>query len=264
MSEASNGDLAAAIASEAQIGEEAAAIRAEHDDEGLTAGLFLQLYPLLCKPIPSAFIQRLPATKGKPYESTGIRSVQVQIDRMNNVLTPMWWWQETNHDEGGKLCEVTVFVGNRDSDVLAEGSSFGGVGQGSTLGNIYKGSFTNAGKLAFAHLGVGHEVYLGATDLDPDVDADLANVAPESPDNPSTIGKAIATKLVDRAWAIPSAKSNYQLAASHAADRDVGPAGSKSAAVKATSGLTYGEAEKLERWIAKKEQGAGEGSGSGG
>jgi hypothetical protein len=263
------GGLAAAITSETKIAKEAASIREKDKGDALTGALFMQLYPLLCMPIPKAFIQHLPATKGKPYQSTGIRSVQVQINRMNNVLTPLWWWDTKRYDADGQVCEVVVYVGNRRpasdegaSVILAEGSSYGGVSQGSALGNIYKGSYTNAAKLAFAHLGVGNEVYLGATDYDPDVDADLANVEPEKPADPSRIGIDIAKKLVDRAFKIESAKDNYQLAASHAADRDVGPAGSKKAAIKATAGLTFGQAEKLERWIEKKENAAkGEGSG---
>jgi len=254
VSETVNGDLAAAIASEAEIAQEAATVRGDAED--LTPALFMQLYPLLCEPIPAAFIQKLPATKGKPYESTGIRSVQVQIDRMNNVLTPLWWWDKDEYEDGGKLAEVTVYVGNPadPGHPLTERSSRGGVAQGSGAGNIYKGSYTNAAKLAFARLGPGHEVYLGATDLDPDVDADLANAEPEKKVGPSTIGSAIAKKLVDRAWQIKAAKAQFQLAASHAADRDVGPAGSTKAAVKAIEGLTFGQAEKLDRWVSKKEE----------
>ena len=96
--------MAEAVRYEQTIAEEAAQIRGE--STVLTPDLFLRLYPLLCRPIPQGFIQRVPPTKGKPYPSTGIRSVQVQIDRMNNVLTPLWWWDSAEHEDAGKLCTV--------------------------------------------------------------------------------------------------------------------------------------------------------------
>jgi hypothetical protein len=252
-------DASADSLKEAMASEEALTIKAkelwEKHDGPLDRGLFNQLYPLLCEPIPSAYIQAVPKLeKGKPYASKGVRSVQVQIDRMNNVLGPCEWGYTEDFEENGKVATVTVFVGSEEQPLLRR-SSRGGVDRGSSTGNVYKGSFTNAAKLAFARVGPGHEVYVGAADLDPDVNDEVAQAsASEKPVDPSKIGKDIAQKLVDRAFAIKAAKSNFQLAASHAADRDVGPAGSKAAAVKATAGLTFPEAEKLERWIAKKEQ----------
>lgn len=254
-------EFAAAAAYEEDIAAEATAIRS--DAEELTPALFMKLYPLLRKPIPGAYIQKIGATTGKPYESTGIRSVQVQIDRMNNVLTPLWWWDAVDYEDGGKLAKVTVCVGNPstryEGEPLVLRSSRGGVGQGSGAGNIYKGSYTNAAKLAFARLGPGHEVYLGAADLDPDVNEAIAQQAPSNgaaqgqPADNADVGPGIASKLVDRAWEIPTAKSSLQLAASHAAGRDVGDCSTKKAATEGLAGLNFAQAEKLDRWLQKKE-----------
>ncbi len=259
--------LAEAMRSEASIGEQAAEIRG--DEAVLSASLFLKLWPLLREPIPSAFIQTVGRTQGKPYVSTGIKSVQVQIDRMNNVLTPIWWWDEAEYDRDGKLCTVTVFVGNRiveaggtaihpeeallmasGTQIITSRTSRGGVERGSSIGNIHKGSYTNAAKLAFARLGVGHEVYLGATDLDPDVSTELAEDKGEQPD---TITRAIAKKLVDRAWAA-GVNDNLRLAGSHAAGgRDVGDTDTKAKAIVALESLTFSQADRLEAWLTKKE-----------
>lgn len=165
---------AAAIASEQAIADEAAEIRG--DTTELTAELYLKLLPLLRRPIPEGFIESIPAVKGKPYESTGIKSVQVQFDRMDNVLTPLWWDEEVAYEKDGALCHVTVYVRQgKDGRVLSQRSSMGGVNQASTVGNLYKGSYTNAAKVAFARTGPGHEVYVGVTDLDPDVHEPSAN-----------------------------------------------------------------------------------------
>jgi hypothetical protein len=247
--------MAEAIAIEAAIAEQAAEIRG--DASALTPDLFLKLWPLLTKPIPEAFIQSVPKVEGKPYESTGIKSVQVQIDRMNNVLTPLWWWDTVEYDNDGKLATVTVFVGDRnghdngDQGVLMHRSSRGGVERGSSTGNVYKGSYTNAAKLAFARIGVGHEVYLGATDLDPDVSEELANASPAQAAAKSEVGPKIAKKMVDRAWDV-KCQDRLQLAASHAADTDVGDCSTKQKAIKALAGLTFDQAERVDNWISRK------------
>jgi hypothetical protein len=165
--------LDAARDHEASIAQEARQIREAHDGDGLDVALLDKLLPLLRAPIPHGYIEQVPATKGKPYPSTGIRSVQVQIDRMDNVLRPWWWVQQVEYSEGGKLCRVLVTIGAGDATFLFR-EAWGGVNQGSTLGNIYKGSYTNAAKLAFARVGVGHEIYIGALDFDPDVDKSAA------------------------------------------------------------------------------------------
>lgn len=160
--------LEEAVRVETDIAARAAAIRGD-DFDGLTPKLFLALWPLLKEPIPQGFIQSLGRLTGKPYHSTGIKSVQVQIDRMNNVLTPLGWRETTYYEDDGRLAHVRVEVVGDTGKVLTFRESRGGVNQASTVGNLYKGSYTNAAKLAFARLGPGHEVYVGVTDLDPDV-----------------------------------------------------------------------------------------------
>jgi hypothetical protein len=260
--------LAAAIASEREIATEAEAIRGDATE--LTPDLFLKLYPLLCKPIPEGFIQKIGVTKGKPYESTGISSVQVLVDRMNNVLTPLWWWDQVEYFDDGKVAKVTVGVGTGDPARQIGGitrSSYGGVSQGSGAGNIYKGSYTNAAKLAFARLGPGHEVYLGAADLDPDVnqeiaDAKSANGGGGKPASDEPVGPGIAGQLVDRAYALPDGKDNLQLAASTVAGRDLGDCSERKAAIEGLAGLTFAQAEKLSDRIARKEAEIAGGGGS--
>jgi hypothetical protein len=101
-------------------------------------------------------------------------------------------------------------------------------------------------------LGPGHEIYLGEADLDPDVNADVAAAGGGGSD-PATIGKAAAGKLVERAWEVPAAKGSLQLAASHAAERDVGDCSTKAKATAALAKLNYAAAERVEAWLVKKE-----------
>jgi len=157
-----------AMEAEAAIAEEAATIRA--DSTELTPKLFMRLRSLLLKPIPQAFVVATSAGTGKPYASTGVKSVHVQIARMDAVLTPAWWWEEVEYLDDGKLVEVTVYVGSDRSRPMFSRSSRGGVDRASTLGNLHKGSRTNAAKWAFAAVGPGHHIYVGAADLDPDTD----------------------------------------------------------------------------------------------
>jgi hypothetical protein len=164
--------MAEAAAHEALIRDMAEDIRGDADE--LTPELFLALYPLLTEPIHEGYIETVTAGEGKPYDSTGVRSVQVQHDRMNAVLTPVWWDEVVTYFEEGKLCKVTVRVLRDDGKPVFERSSYGGVDRGSTRGNVYKGSYTNAAKVAFARVGPGHEVYVGAVDLDPDVSEQAA------------------------------------------------------------------------------------------
>lgn len=180
-------DIAEAIAHEEAIREEADAIwtKEEWADHGdLNPWLFRELRPLLRKPIPAGFIEHVGEVTGKPYESTGVKSVQIQMDRLDNVLGPMNWGYEATHTEDGKRCHVVAWIGKK-ADPLFERDSWGGVNRGSTEGNIWKGSFTNAAKLAFARLGPGWEVYVGAADFDPDTDKDAAKVQTEAPADPT-------------------------------------------------------------------------------
>lgn len=167
------GSAADAARYEQEIAERAARIRGDDFDGAMTAGLFLKLWPLLREPLHEGHIVHTTAGKGKPYASDGAKSVQVLIDRCNNVLTPLCWEPDDEYESAGKICKVTVRVFDAAGRTLVKRSSWGGVDRGSE-GNIRKGSFTNAAKLAFARLGPGHEIYLGAHDFDPDTNAEIA------------------------------------------------------------------------------------------
>lgn len=255
--------LAAAVASEQLLADEAAEVRG--DALWITPELFAKLLPLLRRPIPAGFIKTIGVVTGKPYESTGIRSVQVQIDRMDNVLTPLGWREKVEYLEGGKLCEVTVqVIGDRD-EVLAERTSMGGVDRASTIGNLYKGSYTNAAKVAFARIGPGHEVYVGATDLDPDVSEAAAKEQGKGPrtdavaNSPADadavkISKERALQLADSAFLV-GCEDKLQLAASHAhGGEDVGDCSSVPKATTALMNLTVLEGLKVEQWINRKAE----------
>lgn len=163
------GNVYDAATQEEGIRAEAEAIWTEHGIPAMTRTLFMRLYPLLRRPIHPGHIIATSKAKGKPYESDGVRSAQVLIDRMNNVLTPSWWRVTRQYEEDGKLCFVAVRVFDEEGNVLAEGESYGGMNRANTLGNLRKASFTNAAKLAFAAVGPGHEIYCQAIDYDPDL-----------------------------------------------------------------------------------------------
>lgn len=265
--------LAQAVAHEQTLAERAAAIRAEHDAEGkgLTGELLMALWPLLREPIPDGFITTIGVVKGKPYESTGIKSVQVQIDRMDHVLTPLGWQELIDYSDEGKLCKVTVEIIDRAGVILCSRSSHGGVNQASTTGNLYKGSYTNAAKVAFARIGPGHEVYVGATDLDPDVHEGTAKAqeqkratatAPaEPPVSDVRITEQKAIEMVDATWML-GLQDKLQLAASHVVGDDVGDCSNKTAATKAMRTLTPMQAAKVDVWLNRKadEQATSEGA----
>lgn len=195
-----NGDkLAEAIAHEEAIRVEADAIWTDDERGGLDeldSSLFRRLRPLLRKPIPSGFIEHVPPTGGKPYESTGVRSVQVQFDRLDNVLGPENWGYSAAYSEGGKLCHVVAWVGDQESPLFTR-ESYGGVQAGTGEGNIRKGAFTNAAKLAFARLGPGWEVYVGAADFDPDTDKAAAEQQAK-PDDGATEEPKLTAEQAER------------------------------------------------------------------
>lgn len=171
--------LAQALVQEQRIADEAAEIRG--DQVGMTPELFVKLRSLLRTPFHDGLITSLGVCDGKPYASTGLRSVQVQHDRMNNVLTEVGWNELIEYHEEGKLAQVIVRVVDLDGNVIFARESWGGVNRGSTLGNLRKGSYTNAAKVAFARIGPGREVYIGATGFDPDVDESAAKEQVKSP-----------------------------------------------------------------------------------
>lgn len=140
----------------------------------LTNPMLLDLSPLLHEPIDPRYIKTEPPVKGKPYESTGITSVQVQVNRLNAILGEAHWTTLLHYEEGGTVCHVHLLVGNElgacelndkgrlvvnFADIIARRSGFGGHQQGSTRGDLFKGSETNAAKRTIARLGPGAEVY---------------------------------------------------------------------------------------------------------
>lgn len=226
---------------EAKLAVEAEQLRGDADK--LTPALFRQLWPLLCEPIHAGHIVVAPPVTGKPYASTGIRSVQVQVDRMNNVLTPLWWWDDAEYADGGRLCTVTVYVGSPSEGVLIHRKSSGGVERASSTGNLYKGSYTNAAKVAFARLGPGHEVYIGLLDPDPDVGGEEA--APEG------IGEDLARTLWQRTSEL-GLLDRLRLSLARVLEKDVGDVTDEKVAVQAMAVLTHQQAAALEDWLSKK------------
>jgi hypothetical protein len=244
----------AAVTSEAALAERAAAIR--DDATTLTPELFLKLAPLLREPIPEGFLVEATRGEGKPYDSKGIRSVQVQVDRMDAVLTPLWWRFDHVYEREGKLCLVTVEIGNVGEPPMVERSSYGGMNRGSTDGNLWKGTFTNAAKRAFALTGPGHEIYTGATDYEPDVDPqaarDQTRREPVDEDTGDvTISDEKARELVDATWTI-GLQSRLGDAVTYVLGTDVGDLSNKTAATGAMRSLSPMQAGKVEKWLNAK------------
>jgi hypothetical protein len=163
-----------AIAYERDLAQQAEKVREEFDEPLMDRRLFMALWPLLTAPIPEGFLLTVSAGEGKPYPSTGVRSVQVQKNRLDNVLGPLWWSERREYSDDYKLCTVTIAVHDSNGEAILTRQAYGGVDRGNTLGNKAKGSYTNAAKQAFAQIGPGREVYIGATDNDPDVDPEAA------------------------------------------------------------------------------------------
>lgn len=162
----------------------------------LTKPQLRKLYPLLSEPVPQHYVEFTPKTEGKPYDSTGLRSVQVQIDRLNDVVGPSCWRSLIHYTQGGMVARAHVVLGNDlerasldengelmvartsprglikgpEADVVAHVEGYGGHKRGSAPGDIYKGSETNALKRVIARLGPGREVYT----LDADDDIQLS------------------------------------------------------------------------------------------
>jgi hypothetical protein len=271
--------LVAAIQSEQKIADEAATIRAAHSD-GDDRALFDKLYPLCRRPIPSGFIVTSGSTQGKPYDSTGVKSVQVLFDRMDNVFGPLWWRERVKYvggegesDRGvpkeGRLAVVTIDVGPDKENPLFSRSSRGGVNQASTVGNLYKGTYTNAAKLAFARVGPGHEIYLGAADYDPDTNADAAKAQERSADDgprgsASTAARPPRANLIDedRARAMLECAKGVGINGQQvsmwmtqfAPEAEHDPIDSVATGVVALRKLTVAEADEFEAWLARTKQ----------
>lgn len=268
--------LATAIAYEQAIADEAAEIRGDHKE--LTPELYLQLRPLLRKPIPSAFIVTTGKVEGKPYPSTGVKSLQVLTDRMDNVLTPFWWRYDVEFvgPEGvdargvpnaGRLAEVTVYVVGSDHDKpLIVKRSRGGVNQASTIGNLFKGSETNAAKRAFAAIGPAWEVYVGAADFDPDTDLDAAGQQravdqTQAQALPVIDGDRVAVLTdIAQAWvtAVEGDEQKQRTTQITRVLRGEGLTGEIKSVTAGFARLTPGQADAVEAWLREQQSKGGE------
>lgn len=219
-------------------------------------------------------------------------------DRLNLVCPHLWFDEYDPIDGGRMMCRLTVDgIVRRDigegyqgkglySDALKRAAVKFGVGvslyaipkivlsksdghlrelqtkQGKSLAltvqgearcrEVYESWLERQGEAAFGPA-LGHGDAEGAVG---DAEAEASVV--EEGDAPATIGRNIAKKMVDRVWPVAAAKKSLQLAASHAAERDVGDCSTKAKATTALASLTYGQAEKLDRWITKKAEGGDE------
>ncbi len=176
----------------------AAKIKEEEQYTGrLTPQILQQLEPLLYEKLPSEYIEFIPKREkkgdaGLPYDVTGVRSSQIQMDVMNAVLGLAHWRMLTHYTDGGSVCKSVIIVGNdlhfaalddtgtllpvimtsdgrqvHAAEVLVERSGWGGHTRGSSPGDIWKGAETNSAKRVLARFGPGHEVYRGEFDDDP-------------------------------------------------------------------------------------------------
>lgn len=188
----------------AELRQQAVTIREDYgyseNESKLTMAILHALAPLLNEPIDGRYIETIPPVSGKPYESTGIRSVQVQINRLNAILGEGHWRKLLHYADGGATCCAHVIVGNAlagcnlDKDgqlvidfraeILAHRYGWGGhAARGGNRGDLYKGAETNALKRVIAQLGPGQEVY--CLDFDEDATPRAATPEPvEQPDEP--------------------------------------------------------------------------------
>lgn len=183
---------------------EAEAIRLEGDYEGrLTPGMFARLESLLSRPTPAVYVEHTPVEykedgkpKGLPFATTGIKSIQFQIDRMNAVLGLMGWRSLLHYTQGGVLVKAVVVVGNdlhlcslaKDTGELEWWKEVGGEmklatiittreGWGGfqmrTIGDTHKAGETNTLKRVLARMGPGNDVF--RVDYEADVLAALGS-----------------------------------------------------------------------------------------
>jgi hypothetical protein len=181
----------------------------------LTVALLDALQELLYERIPARFIETLPPMEGKPYVSTGIKSAQVQVDRLNAILGQAHWRVLTRYFDGGTVCKTVLVVGNNlgalqldehgdlvppvamsiegqgliSPEVLVVRDGYGGVKNARQPGNTYKGSETNSLKRTIARLGPGSEVYNLDFEDHPESQIGDGFVAPASPMAADGIGQ---------------------------------------------------------------------------
>lgn len=187
---------AAQAAAAEQIGDQYVSYRADaeaikgdeaYKDSGgkMTGPLYDALEPLLFKPTPPVYIEHRPKGEGNPYPTTGLKSTQIQVDRMNDVLGRRHWRTLLFYSQNGTLCKAVVIVGNdlhwarldehgellpytvvdagdtkeiREADIVALHEGWGGW-KSNKLGDTFKSAETNALKRVLARFGPGADVY---------------------------------------------------------------------------------------------------------
>lgn len=159
-----------------KLRDEAAKIKVGKGYRGkLTMPILSALEGLLNTPIPESYLEFSPKTEGKPYESTGLKAMQVQVDILNAVLGSGHWrlltfyksehiahcWLIIGNDVHGtaKLSDDGESVEPNGAKILTSRDGWGGVKRSNHEGDGKKGSQTNAGKRAIAQVGPGSNVY---------------------------------------------------------------------------------------------------------
>lgn len=162
----------------------------------MTHEILRLLEPLLYEPTPPRYIKHTPKknkaqgrNEGLPFDTTGLRSMQIQVDRFNDILGLGHWRYLLHYERDGSICKCVIIIGNdlqwarldengglvpytvignevEYAYILSDNSGWGGH-RAQDGGNTYKGAETNAFKRCAAHFGPGADVY--RIDYDPDV-----------------------------------------------------------------------------------------------
>jgi hypothetical protein len=131
---------------------------------------------------PEALITTEPPTEGKPYTSTGLSSLQPQIDVMHAIFGPPHWRLREREIEDGVL-DLELVIGNdldappqidppagapreTPAQVLLRHRMRGSHTRGRSQGDRYKGALTNGAKRLLAMSGACADVWRFGPDPD--------------------------------------------------------------------------------------------------
>jgi hypothetical protein len=131
---------------------------------------------------PEALITTEPPTEGKPYTSTGLSSLQPQIDVMHAIFGPPHWRLRERELEDGVL-DLELVIGNdldappridaatgeahqTPAEVLLRHRMRGSHTRGRSHGDRYKGALTNGAKRLLAMSGACADVWRFGPDPD--------------------------------------------------------------------------------------------------
>jgi hypothetical protein len=149
----------------------------------LSAGMITQLTRLAQTiATPDALITTEPPTEGKPYTSTGLSSLQPQIDVMHAIFGPPHWRLREQEVEDGVL-DLELVIGNdldappridsatgelreTPAEVLLRHRMRGSHTRGRSHGDRYKGALTNGAKRLLAMGGACADVWRFGPDPD--------------------------------------------------------------------------------------------------